>query len=413
MTESTTANASPATPTRESYFSLCSDLAAATNILSELERGLHDCAFAGDMRQAKLLYLAFNTRFFDRLVSVAVKGPSSGGKSFLLNTIVKFVPSEAYEQLSGMSEKAIVYWEGDLRHKHIVLQEWAGLQNSDGNKFLRQLLSDGRIRYAVTMGDGDGRNTELIEREGPTGLLLTTTETRLHREDETRLLSITVDDTPTHTAGVIREMALQAEGTARPEPSFEQWHALHRWLAMGPRKVVIPFATQLAGLIDATANRVKRDFGQVLSLIQAHALLHQHSRARTNAGAIEASLADYGAVYALISDIVADSSHASVAPRVRETVEAVQTLLAQRDERVSDMRPVRGRDVAEILGIDQGSASRRIADACEQGYLVNLENNSNRPQSLEVGDRLPGDNDVLPSPEQVRQACEMAEFEMA
>ena len=41
----------------------------------------------------------------------------------------------------------------------------------------------------------------LIEREGPTGLLVTTTAISLHAENETRLISIPVDDTPEQTGG--------------------------------------------------------------------------------------------------------------------------------------------------------------------------------------------------------------------
>ena len=35
----------------------------------------------------------------------------------------------------------------------------------------------------------------MIEREGPTGLIVTTTALRLHPENETRMLSLTVTDT--------------------------------------------------------------------------------------------------------------------------------------------------------------------------------------------------------------------------
>ena len=47
----------------------------------------------------------------------------------------------------------------------------------------------------------------LIEREGPTGLIVTTTSLRLHPENETRMLSLTITDTRDQTAAVFRALA--------------------------------------------------------------------------------------------------------------------------------------------------------------------------------------------------------------
>lgn len=59
----------------------------------------------------KLLFLIFYTRFFSSPVSALIKGDSSGGKSKLLNTVLLFIPENAYVNLTGMSEKAIAHWD--------------------------------------------------------------------------------------------------------------------------------------------------------------------------------------------------------------------------------------------------------------------------------------------------------------
>ena len=58
----------------------------------------------------------------------------------------------------------------------------------------------------------------LIEREGPTGLIVTTTAVKLHRENETRLLSLTVTDTQDQTRAV---MAALAEEAGEDGPDLE------------------------------------------------------------------------------------------------------------------------------------------------------------------------------------------------
>ena len=69
--------------------------------------------------------------------------------------------------------------------------------------------------------------------------------------------------------------------------------------------------------------RLRRDFGQLLNLIRAHAILHQATRARDSAGRLLATLEDYEAVRELLADILAEGVEATVSPAIRETVEAI------------------------------------------------------------------------------------------
>jgi hypothetical protein len=54
--------------------------------------------------------------------------------------------------------------------------------------------------------------------------------------------------------------------------------------------------------------------------------------------------------------------------------------------------------VAEHLKLDKSSASRRVAAAVKGGYLVTTEERRGRPACLELGEPLPGEQEVLPSP---------------
>ena len=81
-------------------------------------------------------------------------------------------------------------------HRIIVLYEAAGLTGDFGTYLVRSLLSEGRICYETVEKTKDGLKARRIEREGPTGLITTTTAVGLHPENETRLLSVNVTDTP-------------------------------------------------------------------------------------------------------------------------------------------------------------------------------------------------------------------------
>lgn len=185
----------------------CESLALAQNILELLEATLKRGGVAGEGRVAKILYLALTSRFLDRIVSVAVKGPSSGGKSYLIEQVLRFFPEGAYYALTAMSDRTLAYSEEPIKHRFLVLFEAAGMSGDFATYLIRSLLSEGRLRYETVEKTSEGLKPRLIEREGPTGLLVTTTAVKLHPENETRLLSLTVSDTQEQTRNVLAALA--------------------------------------------------------------------------------------------------------------------------------------------------------------------------------------------------------------
>ena len=60
--------------------------------------------------------------------------------------------------------------------------------------------------------------------------------------------------------------------------------------------------------------------------------------------------------------------------------------------------------VRKILGIDKSSASRRVRPAIKAGYLINEEGTRGKPMRLRIGDPMPEEVKVLPTPEQLEGA---------
>jgi hypothetical protein len=239
----------------------------------------------------------------------------------------------------------------------------------------------------------------LIEREGPTGLIVTTTSIKLHPENETRLLSLTVTDTQDQPRAV---MAALAEEAGEAGPNFEPWHALQIWLESAEHCVSIPYAKKLAELIPPVAVRLRRDFGALLNLVRAHALLHQATRERDAEGRIVATIVDdYTVVRELVADLVSEGIEVTVPKTVRETVEAVKRL-----RKASSGEPVTVVELARELKLDRSAVSRRVRNAKDRGYLRDLEDNPRKPSRLILGDDLPDDLEILPTPEDVRASMQ-------
>ena len=367
------------------------DPAFLTNLTRELGR----LGLVGERRAAKLLFLALVSRLFGRPVSVVVKGPSSGGKSFVVETVLKFFPPEAFYSLTAMSDRALAYSAEPLRHRHLVIYEAAGMASEFATYLIRSLLSEGRLRYETVEKTDEGLVSRMIEKEGPTGLIVTTTSVWLHPENETRLLSLTITDSSEQTAAVFQALA-KDDDTSNIDLS--RWHAVQTWLATGPSRVVIPFAERLAQLVPPLAIRLRRDFRTVLMLIRAHALLHQATRLKDGDGKVVATLEDYAAVRDLVADLVAEGVEATIKPEVRETVEAVERLIAE------GMVEVRQTDLRSALKLDRSVISRRVAAALDGGFLKNLEDRKGRPARLVLGDPLPANREVLPLPNQLAES---------
>jgi hypothetical protein len=347
----------------------------------------------GEQRTSKLLYLALVTRVLSRPVSIAVKGPSSGGKSFVTEQVLQFFPKSAVHCLTAMSERVLAYTDVDLRNRFLVIFEAAGLAGDFGSYLLRSLLSEGRLVYEVVEKTSEGLRPRRIEKCGPTGLLVTTTAVKLHPENETRLLSLQVTDTQAQTKAVLLALAQDS----RPCNDLLAWKSLQTWIDHGEHRVVIPFSIRLAELTPPLSVRMRRDFGCVLALIKAHAVLHQASRQRNVDGAIIATLDDYTVVKELVGQVVSEGVGATVTPPLRETIAAVKSLLA------SDLG-VSVTAVAKYLNLDKSSATRRIAVAVQQGFLRNLEDRKGRPARLVLGDPLPDETELLP-PAEALQCC--------
>ena len=85
----------------------------------------------------------------------------------------------------------------------------------------------------------------------------------------------------------------------------------------------------------------------------------------------------------------AEGIDATVPATVRETVDAVEAL--KKDE-------ISLGELAAKLALDKSATSRRLRDAIDRGYLVNLEIRRGRPARIVLGDPMPEMVKLPPEP---------------
>jgi len=376
-------------------------LARESDILHSFALDIAAAGVVGEERNAQLLYLALTSRLLDQPVSIAVKGASSAGKSHLVRRLLPFFPPSAYIVLTAMSEKALVYSSESVSHRFLVINEAAGISGDFAIYAVRSLLSEGRLSYeTVEKTKEGGFQSRRIEREGPTGLIVTTTALRLHPENETRLFSISIDDSPQQTKRVLLAVADDAAGLA-PEAAInlEMWQEMQTWLSLGYHNAVVPFARELVSKMPPYDPRLRRDSKAVFSLIRAHALLHQTSRVTDKQERVIATLDDYRHVYEIVSDLVAEGVDATVSSETRATVEVVAALTkSERNKGISIS------EIGSALGLNKGTASRRVTIATERGFLRNLEEKAGVKARIVLDEALPQDVQFLPHPDEITHA---------
>ena len=389
---------SGATP-QQSWSGVVPGVAQLRYILDAVAEEVRNRGLVGEENLAKTLYLIFTSRLLDKQVSAGVKGHSSSGKSYTVETVTKFLPPEAFLAFTAMSQKALIYSPEEYAHRTIVMYEVTAMRENVEDDmtsyFIRTLLSEGRIDYDVTVKDPrtGGMTTNRITKEGPTNLVFTTTKTHVHAENETRVLSLSTDDSSEQTARVLMELADEDDNGG----DMEQWHELQRWLGSdsATRRVTIPYAKKLAELVPPVAVRMRRDFGSILSLVRTHAMLHQATRQRDEYGRIIATLDDYTVVRDLVAEAVGQGIGTTVSNTLRETVEAVHEVGGL-------LKGASAGAIAKHLGIDKSNAGRRLKVASDGDYIENQEQRRGVAAKWVIGkEPLPDAADILPDPAQL------------
>lgn len=407
----------PAAPAPTELYAQARALLENPKLLDCLDSILRTMGLVGEHRNARLAYLSAITRLLEKPVSIIVKGPSSAGKSFLLKTVITLLPSSAYVDYTSISPKYLAYSDDDLKNRIVVLYEAGGISDGQGAYIMRSLLSEGRLNIGTVEKEGDGNSSAQVarraEKEGPTALWTSTTRVSIDAELETRALSVTITDTEAHSRAILRGAAASYVSDTPEPPDLTAWHSLQDWLAVaGERRVRIPYAMALADLVPAKTVRIRRDFGKLLALIEASAILFQTQRGRGDDGAIVATLDDYAIVRDLLLDSFTAAQEEGVTDSQREAVETVAVLQSNPANRESEIRGgVTLKQVAEALSIDKSAASRRLVNPLRLGYVRDLKANSDdgrkkrgKPAAYVVGEPLPAKAEALPTVERIRES---------
>jgi hypothetical protein len=292
------AEADPLAGTPEDILQEAEALLVDPDLLEKVADDIEARGVAGERVLTATLYLTGVSRLLPKPLACRVKGPSSSGKSFIIETTAALLPPEAVIRATQMTPQALFHMPpGSLKHQFIVAGERSRVEDderAEATRALREMLSSGCLSKLMPVKGGTGYQTKEIEQEGPIAFVESTTLQRVFDEDENRCLELFTDERREQTGRVIAQTAARYQNPGRGRDSdrrVQVHHALQRMLR--PFRVRIPYAERLGKLFPQERVEARRAIEYVYSLIGASALLHQRQREVDDDGFLIATEEDY------------------------------------------------------------------------------------------------------------------------
>jgi hypothetical protein len=245
-------------------------LMADPQFLFNAGQKIGELGVVGEVRNRLILLLAGIARSLPDPPSVLVKGSTSSGKSTLVKDSIQLFPPDCILERAGLSGKALAYGRGSLANKILVINEYRC--GRDAQLLLRLLQSEGQIKHEATTVRGVGRSTQTVERVGMPAVLTTTTDEKVFSDDETRFLSVWVDESPKQTLAIVRAQASVPKSVDFRE--LRAWRTALSFLTCrkGDFRHPPEWLRYVAEHLPLGKIRVRRDWNRFLSFLRAVAL---------------------------------------------------------------------------------------------------------------------------------------------
>jgi hypothetical protein len=258
-------------PLRKNAMALLRSAYLFRRLLTDIRR----IGLVGEERNALVVFVAATSRLLPEPIPLFVKGPSSIGKNFLTDAVLKFFPSSEIRKLTASSERSWNYQRENLSHKIVYLKE----RNEASGPVhpLRLLISEKELVYFVTVREGNKSVVKKVVTKGPIAAISTTTKDRVEVDDETRHLSIWLDESPEQTSRII-SAAVEHELNGKEcltQEDLNCWHEAQRLLKLRS-KIPIKFPKwlkEVARSVDNDSIWARRYFPAFLRAVKTIALI--------------------------------------------------------------------------------------------------------------------------------------------
>jgi hypothetical protein len=350
----------------------------------------------GELLNALVLLTVVVSRLLPRPLSAFVKGVSSAGKNWLVKCVLALISKSSITEITSASDKAFHYSRSDLRHHVVYLQE----RNDAAGPVhpMRLLISEGKlVRIVVRWVQGRLVTKKYVAR-GPVAAISTTTKNRLEIDEETRSISIWVNESAEHTREIVK--AYTKQNHKRRSRERQLWRMIHRLLEsrIGIDIVFPDWFDRVADLLYVNDLRVRRYYPAFVEACRTVCLIRSflpHRKVATGQS-LEVEFADFAITALIFNDVFVESLHRQDGPQ-EATRRIVEAIVKRKG------RPVRVKDLVRRLGISKDRAYSFLRRAKTAGLI----RQANKPEKSNRKEYVPTQRPrFVPDPEKLFQDLE-------
>jgi hypothetical protein len=363
------------------------------DFFGQVRKAVSRGGLVGERQNAVAIFIIAISALLDRPLNGIVKGRSSAGKNFLVSRVLNLLPRSATVLMTSSSKGAWDYAEDAFRHKVIYIHE----RNDAAGAIhpARTLISENELRHSISVWEQGERKRKELVVEGPISAISTTTEDRLEVDDETRSVSLWVDESAEQTQRIVKRL-LSPLPPLTPE-EIEVWHRAYELLAQRASvKIEFPeWFGNIGNSIFYKDVRVRRYLPAFLEAVRTIALIRSFQTRSNEFGpddSIPVTFTDY-AIATYIFDIVFAESLFLVDDDSVETRNVIEAIASTQGGKAVDQE-----QVAQYLKISADKAYSKIRSAREAGMIVQV----NQPEKNNIKRYLPAPRPrFVPDPKEV------------
>jgi len=358
---------------RELGLSLLRDPALFSRIVADLTT----LGYVGEDLNKQLLYLCASSRKLDDPISVLILSQSASGKSFLVDSVKKLMPSEDVVAVTSLSDQALNYID-DLSHKFLVLGE--AVHGEVVEHQIREMLSGKELSRMVTIKDAEtGKmQSKVIRTPVIVASVMSGTNHAINPENASRCFIINTDESKAQTQAIHahqrQKYSLNRLRTGSTEAAriIKTHQAAQRLLTK--RQIVNDFAPLLD--FPTSLMRLRRDHDRFLDLIACVCYLRQYQKEEVTEGAlsfIRCDLTDYQIAYTIMVEGVLSSTMRELPMAAQALYEEIRKL-ARSEAESNNLSPTEvsltQRQIREASGFGQTWVKLTLRQLVDYEYLT-------------------------------------------
>lgn len=371
------------------------ELLNSARFFNELLAAKRKAGLIGEERNAQVVYISATSRLLSKPLCLFVKGPSGIGKNFLADTVLGLFPKSEVQLLTSSSSRSWNYAGNKLEHKVVYIKERNELAGSVHPT--RLLISEKELIHFVTVRIGGQFVQERRVTKGPIASISTTTKDRVEVDDETRHVSIWLDETPEQTTRIM-EGALE-EGSGLSACDKKTWHEVQRLLE---KRATYPieFPAWLKPIVQHVRNDnlwVRRYFSAFLQACRTVALIRSFGQDDKTVKSLKKIVLRFSDL--AITSLIFNPVFAESLDRADDQDLEIQNRVRHLSNRMGG-KPVKASDLVADMAITSDRAYLLLRKAVSAGTIFRC----NRPTKANLKLYLPSKHrPFLPEPDELFQ----------